>query len=150
MCDSPDPTNTIDIVKYISLGISLLALGITGTNIWFNWRERRNSKYSEIFAWPEIKRDDGNIVVANMQIINSTDYPIYIWQITASWGEGNTHQVGIGNTTQGVLPPGKHKFKFLNLEELPETDSEISVELSFTDSLGRLCKRSSAGKLIIN
>ncbi len=53
----------------------------------------------------------------------------------------------ISNVKLGVLPPGEHRFILADIRELPETDSLISVEISFKDGLGRSCKRSATGKL---
>lgn len=112
-------------------------------------RKRLNEKYASVFAWFE--RAPG-ATFGTLYIKNSTDYPVYNWEVTATWnvptsGEKITEKVG--SKELGLLPPSKDPHQFDIHEKpdrtLPVNDADVFVEMAFQDALGHSHRNGNLG-----
>jgi hypothetical protein len=113
-------------------------------------RKRLNEKYASVFAWFE--RAPG-ATFGTLYIKNSTEYPVYTWEVTATWNhpESNTEITEkVGSRELGLLPPSKepHQFDIHEQPErsLPKNDSDVLVDMIFQDAQGRTHKNLAARK----
>ena len=127
---------------------TLLAVGIA---LWTSLASERRlieSKYAAVSAWFELPLD---AEFGNLCIKNGTDYPIYKWEVTASWKEPQTKQevkITMGSSEFGLLPPEKEFHRFaVEKYRAPKTDAEVVVEISFQDGMQRQRRRLNSGRL---
>jgi hypothetical protein len=110
-------------------------------------RKRLRDKYASVFAWFE--RAPG-ATFGTLYIKNSTEYPVYKWDVTVSWedpssGERITEK--LGSKDLGLLPPSRDPHQFDIHEEnrkLPDNDADVGVDMTFQDALGRSHKNLAA------
>ena len=115
-------------------------------------RKRLNDKYASVFAWFE--RAPG-ATFGTLYIKNSTEYPVYKWEVTASWNDpisGEKITEKIGSKELGLLPPSKDPHQFDIHEKadrtLPKNDADVRVDMVFQDALGRSHKNLAAWQRI--
>ena len=82
--------------------------------------------------------------LGTLYIKNSTDYPVYKWEVTASWTDpasGEKIIEKVGSKELGLLPPSKdpHQFDIHEMDgrTLPKNDADVCVDMVFQDALGR-------------
>jgi hypothetical protein len=104
-------------------------------------RKRLVDKYASVFAWFE--RAPG-ATFGTLYIKNSTEYPVYKWEVTATWNDptsGEKVTEKVGSKELGLLPPSKDPHQFDIHEKpdrnLPENDADVRVEMVFQDAQGR-------------
>jgi hypothetical protein len=104
-------------------------------------RKRLDDKYASVFAWFE--RAPG-ATFGTLYIKNSTEYPVYKWEVTASWNNPASSEKiteKVGSKELGLLPPSKDPHQFDIHEKgdrtLPENDADVRVDLVFQDALGK-------------
>lgn len=113
-------------------------------------RKRINEKYASVFAWFE--RAPG-ATFGTLYIKNSTDYPVYKWEVVASWNDPNSGEKiteKVGSKELGLLPPSKDPHQFDIHEKpdrnLPLNDSDVRVDMEFQDVLGKSHNNSNLGR----
>lgn len=113
--------------------------------------ERRltESKYAAVFAWFELPPD---AEFGFLCVRNNTEYPIYEWEIKASWQDTQTQEkiivaVGSRDDRFGLLPPTEFHRLPVTTHRPPRTDAEVSVEIRFKDGMQRKRHRLNSGQL---
>ena len=115
-------------------------------------RKRLKDKYASVFAWFE--RAPG-ATFGTLYIKNSTEYPVYKWDVTVTWIDpitGETIVENLGSKDLGLLPPSKDPHQFdiheKNDKRLPDNDANVRVDMTFQDALGRMHKNLAAWQRI--
>lgn len=118
-------------------------------------RDQRNAHLAAVHAWFEgdAPSDEGS-VSGSLIVVNSTDYPIYVWRAVVGWSgpTGESSQLTATSAALGLLPPGRHDYPLTTSEggasgELPANDAQVKVTMTFTDASGRVLQRAPGGKL---
>jgi len=111
-------------------------------------RKRLKDKYASVFAWFERAPA---ATFGTLYIKNSTEYPVYKWNVTVTWIDplsGEKIVENLGSKDLGLLPPSKdpHQFDIVekNDRKLPDNDADVSVDMIFQDALGRSHKNVAA------
>jgi hypothetical protein len=115
-------------------------------------RKRLNDKYAAVFAWFERAP---SATFGTLYIKNSTEYPVYKWDVTVTWNDPSSGEKIIerlGSKDLGLLPPSKdlHQFDIQEKTDrtLPHSDADVRVDMVFQDALGRSHKNIAAWQRI--
>lgn len=112
-------------------------------------RQEQADKLAAVHAWLAVDQE-GGVEAGNLWLVNSTDSPIYEWQVDLSWPtdtDAGGVQMSIGSDSYGLLPPGRYPFPVREHVVLPANDAHVSVELRFRDAAGKRRRRLPSGRL---
>jgi len=120
------------------------------TALYFSYRGERRSEDARlraVYAWCERQISPGRAPNWVIVINNGTQFPIDEWRVILTWtppGGATTISESIDHEFEGVVPPGKHLYPWVPSAQLPESDAQVKVDITFKDGSGRQTTHSRA------